>query len=188
MSAPAAMSRNEEAIRLGRIRRQLAAIAPGEWLRAEDGDGAFVEARGPQGELLPVARFHAGATLDEIEFTTAAPEHVRFLLGLVDRAIAAARRARAEAARQAQAAAQPGGEGGKDFAAEAAMKCQEAAFRVFLEERHGLERPLTDERVAQKVRSLCGVTSRREFNDGGKATARWKDLRTAFDAWKRAGR
>ena len=178
-------ARHEEALRLGRIRRQLAAIAPGEWLRAEDGDGAFLEARGPQGELLPVARFHAGATLDEIEFATAAPQHVRFLLGLVDRAIATARRARAEAARQAQAA---GGDTGKDFAAEAAMKCQEPAFRVFLEQSHGLERPLTDERVAQKVRSLCGVTSRREFNDGGKATARWKDLRAAFEAWKRAGR
>jgi hypothetical protein len=173
-------ARREEMQRLGRIRRLLDAIAPGDWLRADDADGAFMEARGQHGELQQVARFHPGATLDEIEFAAAAPGMVRFLLELVDRAIETHRKARREQAAQERPV-------GKDYAAEAAMKCQEPAFRVFLAEQHGLTRPLTDERVAQKVRSLCGVTSRRDLNDGGTASARWKDLRAAFDAWKRAG-
>lgn len=179
-------ARREEMQRLGRIRRLLGAIAPGEWLRAEDAEGAFIEARGLHGELLPVARFHPGATLDEIEFAAAAPDHIRFLLGLVDRAIVALRPARG-GVRAGQRDQAERGDAGKDFAAEAAMKCQEPAFSVFLEQRHGLERPLTDERVAQKVRSLCGVNSRRELNGSGEAAARWKNLRADFDAWKRAG-
>lgn len=76
----------------------------------------------------------------------------------------------------------------KDYAAECAMKCAEPAFKAFLHERHGLEKPLTDERVKVKVRSLLGVTSRAELNDGGKAAHAWKALRTEFDDWRRAGR
>lgn len=194
-----------EGARLARIRDQLAAIAPGEWARCYDGDGCFVEARGPMGELLPVARFDPGATEDEIAFVVSAPGDMRFLLGLVDRAMKAfASRGAPAAARPAAPAgrrttdglpSQPrpaGGSGGehdaKDYAAECAMKCAEPAFRVFLEERHGLERPLTEERVAQKVRSLLGVTSRRELNRGDQAAALWRSLRGEFDAWRRTGR
>lgn len=210
-----------EGARLAHIRDRVAAIAPGEWTRAYDGDGCFVEARGPMGELLPVARFDAGATDDEIAFVVSAPADMRFLLGLVDRAIArfASRDASPPAAAVPPAGrrtsdglrSQPRPSGGagetKDYAAECAMKCAEPAFRVFLEERHGLERPLTGERVAQKVRSLLGVTSRRELNvrrdaagaqtencdasgaqTGSCAAQAWAALRAEYDAWRRAGR
>lgn len=76
---------------------------------------------------------------------------------------------------------------GKDYAAECAMLCGNPAFKVFLNERHGLERPLTDERVAQKVRSLLGVVSRAELNRPGRAVDAWRQLRDAFQSWKRAG-
>lgn len=201
-----------DAERLATIRAALAAIAPGRWSLAADGEGEFVEARGPMGELSPLCRLHPGATDDEKHFVADAVEHVRFLLGLVDRAIRFASRGAPAAAQPAA----PAGRGtsrdawsglrppaeedgavdhglrGKDYAAEAAMKCAAPAFRVFLEERHGLERPLTDGRVAQKVRSLCGVTSRRELNDGGpaagQAAARWRSLVGEFEAWRRADR
>lgn len=75
----------------------------------------------------------------------------------------------------------------KNFAAEAAIKCGEAAFKRFLMERHGLDSPATDERAAQKLRSLLGVTSRRELNSDAKAAARWKAVRGEFENWKRAG-
>ena len=162
-----------DAARLQVIRSQLAAIQPADWSLASDSDGVFVEARGPMGELWPVARFHAGASTDEMQFAASAPSTVRFLLALVDRHYRDDRR-RAEPP--------------KDYAAEAAMKCAEPAFRVFLEACHGLERPLTEERVAQKVRSILGVTSRKELNHDATAAARWRDLRRAFDAWRKAGR
>jgi hypothetical protein len=173
-----------ESAHLARIRDQLAAIAPGHWSRVYDGSGCFIEARGPMGELLTVLRFDPGATAAEIDIVSELPEHLRMLLGLVDRAIERMRPKEDRSPQRGPAA--PAGP--KNFAAECAMKCDEPAFRVFLEEKHGLERPLTDERVAQKVRGLLGVTSRAELNDGGQAAERWKALRGDFEAWRRAGR
>lgn len=166
----------KDAARLQSIRAQLAAIQPAEWSIATDGDGAFVEARGPMGELWPVARFHPGASADEMQFAASAPATVRFLLNLVDRAIEKLRPGRDARCRDDR----------KDYAAEAAMKCAEPAFRVFLETCHGLERPLTAGRVAQKVRSILDVSSRKELNQSAAAAARWKELRRAYEAWRKA--
>lgn len=169
-----------DAVQLRAVRSSLAAIAPGQWTRVCDGDGEFIEARGEMGELLVLARFHPGATMDEIAFAVDAPDMVRFLLRLLDQAFREIRALRAPPLERRDPA--------KDFAAECAMKCGEPAFRAFLEEKHGLERPLTDERVAQKVRGLLGVTSRAELNQPGQAAERWKALRGDFDARRRAGR
>lgn len=173
-----------ESAHLARVRDQLHAIAPASWSRVHDGNpadtGCFVEALGPMGELSPVLRFDAGASDAEIAFVVDAPENVRFLLSLVDRAIARLKPADRHETQRRDAP--------KDYAAECAMKCEEPAFRAFLEAKHGLERPLTVERVAQKVRGLLGVTSRAELNDGGQAAERWKALRGEFEAWRRAGR
>ena len=76
----------------------------------------------------------------------------------------------------------------KNFAAEAAIKCGEPAFKKFLIERHGLESPASDERTAQKLRSLLNIGSRAELNKDDAAAAAWKALRGDFDAWKRTGR
>lgn len=178
-----------EAQELAAIRARLAAISPGDWREAADAEGAFLETRTARGMLLPVARFDLGATPAEREFVVAAPAMVAFLLALVERAIA---RLRADApspeAGAADPAARRGGHGGDgDLAAQCAMTCAEPAFRVYLEACHGLERPLTDERVAQKVRSILGVASRRALNDSDAAAARWRHLRRAFQAWRRAG-
>jgi len=171
-----------DAARLAQIRASHAAIAPGMWSRAVDGEGReFVEARGDMGELLPVLTFHPGASTAERDFVTEAPEAIGFLLGLVERA------ARKVRALSGQAEPETRAKAGKDYAAEAAMKCAEPSFKRFLMEKHGLESPATDERVAQKVRSLCGVSSRRALNENGKAADRWTNLRRAFDAWRRAG-
>lgn len=75
--------------------------------------------------------------------------------------------------------------GAKNYAAEAAIKCGEPAFKAFLEAEHGLERPLTDERCAQKLRSLLGITTRKTLNSDGTAALRWKKLRGEFEAWRR---
>jgi hypothetical protein len=165
------------------IRARLDAIAPGQWSRVHDGDGCFIEARGPMGELFPVLRFAAGASDDEIMIVADLPETLAFLLKLIDRAIEKLKPPRQGEERGEAASSDP-----KNYAAECAMKCGEPVFRVFLEQRHGLERPLTDERVAQKVRQMLGVTSRREINDTERAAAAWRQLRGEFDAWRRAER
>lgn len=167
-----------DARQLAAIRDAHAAIAPGDWSRACDPDGELIEARGPMGELVPVARFHASATMAEMQFMVDAPRHVGFLLDLVDRAISRLR--------PAEPAPDPGK--AKDYAAEAAIKCGEPAFKAWLRDCHGLEPPLSDERCAQKLRSLLGVTSRAELNDDAAAAERWRRLRDEFQVWRRRGR
>jgi hypothetical protein len=175
-----AMALSPDAARLRAVRASLAAIEPGHWTRACDSDGEFIESRGEMGELLVLARFHPGATMDEIAFAVDAPDTVRFLLRLLDHAFSEIRALKAPPLARHDPA--------KDFAAECAMKCAEPAFRAYLEEEHGLEKPLTPERVATKVRSMLGVMSRAELNNGGQAAERWKALRSEFEAWRRAGR
>lgn len=179
---------------LAAIRADLAAISPGKWLRAADADGEFVEAMGDMGEIVPICRIHPGASEAERRFLAAAPDMVRFLLALVDRATDTVRRLRAPADDRetgdrdfSRNVKDRHGLRGKDYAAQAAMQCASPAFLRFLADRHGLEPPLTEGRAAQKVRSLCGVTSRAEFNDPGRAAEAWKSLMADFENWKRAG-
>lgn len=183
-----AVALSPDAARLKAIRVSLEAIGPAVWTRAHDERSALIEARGEMGELLVLARFDA-ASVDEIAFAAEAPDMVRFLLRLLDSAFDEIRALRGLPAprRQVEQRGEPAASQSKDFAAECAMKCGEPAFKVFLAEQHGLERPLTDDRVAQKVRSLLGVTSRKELNNGGEAGERWKALRAGFAAWRKAG-
>lgn len=170
---------SEEAIELRRIRDKLSALNGDDWRLCCDGDVSFVEAKTRDGELNKIATFHPGATPDEIEFIVGAPQMAAFMLRLVDRAIAAVRQGAPKQANQRKA---------RDFTTEAAMKCEEAAFKAFLEQRHGLERPLTTDRVAQRLRTILGIRSRKELNENSAAAERWQDLRADFEAWKRAGR
>lgn len=169
-----------DADNLRRVRAKLAALGGAHWQLCCDGDVSFVEAHTRHGELNKIATFHPGAQSEEIEFLVSAPDTVGFLLRLIDRAIAKARHGRSQVQKKANNT--------KDFAAEAAMKCEDAAFKVFLEQKHGLERPLTVERVAQKLRSILGIQSRKELNENGAAAQRWRDLRADFEAWRRVGR
>jgi len=172
---------SRDAARLRAVRENLASIAPARWQRVHDETGAFIETRGAMGELFVLARFDPLAAVEEIDFACDAPDVVAFLLRLLDAAFAEVRRLK-------DVPTEPPRNTGKDYAAECAMKCAEPAFRAFLGECHGLERPWTDVRVAQRVRGLLGVTSRAELNHGGDAVERWKSLRDAFAAWRRAAR
>lgn len=178
-----------DAAKLKGIKAALEAVTPGDWTRAYDENGPLLEARDlVTGECCMLARFSAEATAEEFEFACNAPDMVRFLLKLLGRAFDEIRELRGEPAARNRPAEQAAATDPKNFAAECAMKCQEPAFKVWLEERHGLQRPLTDERAAQKVRSLLGVQSRKELNDGGDAAERWKALRADFATWLKAGR
>jgi hypothetical protein len=197
------MDRAAESARLNAIRGQLASLDAREWQLMADGEGMAFASAGADGSLVTIARFTNHATSDEMQFAADAATNVRFLLGLVDRAIRALRAhgvracgpasAGAGDSARAPVGAAPAANGGraaeraKDFAAEAAMKCAEPAFKVFLEERHGLERPLSDDRAAQRLRSLLGISTRAELNHDDKAAARWRQLRDEFKAWRAAG-
>ncbi|WP_265518951.1 hypothetical protein [Nitratireductor luteus] len=177
-----------EAAHLRRIRDKLAAIAPAEWSLAADDLGLFVEASDKDGAPVALVRAQPGVSSEEIEFMADAPRNMAFLLAIFDRAIAAMRERSGQSGRQG--AGEPSAtaqDTPRNYAAEAAMKCQEPAFKAFLEARHGLERPLTDDRVAQKLRSLLGIATRKTLNTDDAAASRWKRLREEFNAWRTAG-
>jgi hypothetical protein len=180
-------SRAADAAKLRAIRASLDAIAPADWTRVHGETGAFIESRGEMGELFVMLRFDE-ATPDEIAFACDAPETVAFLLRLIDEAFGTIRALKGQPPRSNPAKGEPAAIDPKNYAAECAMKCQEPAFKVFLKERHGLDGSMTDDRAAQKVRSLLGVTSRKELNDGGRASAAWKALRGDFANWLKAQR
>lgn len=197
-SALPATPGRSDTTRLARIRALHAAIAPGRHLLAFDAEGALIVADGTRGEKLEIVRFLPIASDDERDFLAGAAEAVGFLLGLVDRAISFASRVAPPPAAADPPAGRRTGDGGQsaprpaadapNFAAEAAIKCAEPAFKAFLMDKHGLETPATDERTAQRLRTLLGISSRAELNTDADAAARWKQLRGAFENWKRVGR
>ncbi|MEY9829833.1 hypothetical protein ABIA25_001648 [Sinorhizobium fredii] len=164
--------------RMDAIRNRVALAAP-EWSVKSDGGKLCITATNEEGTAL-VATIVDAAPIGDSEMAINAPDDLIWLLKTYDALAGRYRTLRAELPRQEQR--KP-----KDYAAECAMKCSEPAFKKFLEECHGLERPLTDDRAANKVRFILNIGSRGELNDDPAAAARWQDLRNSFDAWRRRG-
>jgi hypothetical protein len=128
------------------------------------------------GEKL-ILSFAIGASDTDRAFYRDAPKNVRFLLDFASRAI---RHAREQG--RGQKSAEPVKATG-DFAAECGMKCDEAAFRAFLVEKHGLAPDATDDDVSDCVRKALKIKSRSELNAAG----RWFAMRAEFQLWERHG-
>jgi len=179
-----------DAKRLSAIRARIELVSSTEWELASDSEGMFLDAlEGTAGgtSRIQLVRFGKHATYDEAQLIAGSLSDMRFLLGLVDRALAFVAAARRSHQQPSSAPREPVKSGPKNYATEAVMKCQEPAFKRFLVECHSLESPVTDDRVAQRLRSILGVTSRRELNNNNQAAARWKALRSEYDAWRRVG-
>ncbi|KOF17857.1 hypothetical protein AC244_15915 [Ensifer adhaerens] len=165
--------------RLDAIRNRLSQASK-EWSISADAEGTHLLA-GNNGQET-IAIIPKAANLDDTELALRAPEDLRWTIELYGKLATRLRAAERELLRLRSHQNDP-----KNYAAECAMKCKEPAFKKFLEERHGLERPLTDERVNTRVRSLLKVSSRSKLNEDAAAAARWRDLRDEFDAWRRNG-
>lgn len=189
-----------EARRLADIRADVAALDGTEWFLASRGDGMLVERAGPSGRRETILHVGDAASGVETRLAGDALAHMRFLLSLVDRAIASIRAhgeracgpASAGAADDGRApvgaSASPGNP--KNFAAEAGIACGKPAFRLYLKERHGAafdgcaDDKALAARAAQKLRSVLGVDSRRDLNTDDRARDAWLALRRDFYAWK----
>ncbi|MDW9588698.1 hypothetical protein GOA80_22020 [Sinorhizobium meliloti] len=168
--------------RMNAIRNRIA-LATRDWGIQSDGGKLCLTAATGEGTFL-VATIADKAPVGESELVLSAPGDLIWLLETYDALAARFRALRAELHRHApqQQRREP-----KDYAAECAMKCAEPAFKVFLEECHGLSKPLTDDRAATKVRSILNIGSRAELNNDPAAAERWQKLRGHFDAWRRRG-
>ena len=173
------MASAAEKAKLERIRGLVDRLKGSEWQVGSEGEGMILAAAGADGSNVIIARFTGHADPDEMDLAAGALDYCRFLLGLIDRA---SDRIRQLVGKPEQA---PAARREKDHAAEAAMLCQRGDFKRFLMDRHGLESPATDERTAQRLRSVLGVTSRAEINQSDTVRERWLALRADFHAWKR---
>ncbi|MCA1368103.1 hypothetical protein I6F15_11895 [Bradyrhizobium sp. BRP14] len=166
--------------RMDAIRNRVA-LAAAQWGVRSDGGKLCLTATSNEGMFL-VATIAASAPIGESEMALSAPGDLIWLLETYDALAGRYRALRAELRRHAPGQEQ---QKSKDYAAACAMKCAEPAFKVFLEECHDLAKPLTDDRVATKVRSILKISSRAELNEDPAASARWKKLRDHYDAWRK---
>lgn len=171
------MASAAEASRLSQIRARLAMQDGQRWVLATDSDGMALAADGRDGSSITLAGFLPVATIDEMQLAAGALDDLRFLMGLVDRAIRKLQGERRRA--EDHEPRQP-----RNHSAEAAMLCKEPAFKRYLIEKHGLKSPANDERTKQKLRTLLAVTSRAEINQSDAARDRWLKLRADFNIWK----
>lgn len=69
------------------------------------------------------------------------------------------------------------------YSQQAALACNDPIFRAFL--REGLRLPADDaEQAAKSVRFSCGVDSRSQIDNDGRAAAFWLKLYDRYQAWK----
>lgn len=70
---------------------------------------------------------------------------------------------------------------------QAAMRCNEVAFRRFVAEREKIEgiAVLDLEMAADAVREICGVKTRADISDDHPSGMRWRKLNAEFDTWMR---
>lgn len=78
------------------------------------------------------------------------------------------------------------------YSTQAAMRCQEIDFSNFMTATgrrltHTLGKPDAEE-VADCVRELCGVVSRKELDTQPTAGARWREIEAEYWAWQRGAR
>ena len=169
------MDRAQEATRLFAIRNRVALLDGARVMLASDGDGMMLDVAGADGSIVTIARMTGHASPEEIELLAHGLDDNRFLLHLLDRAIARLR---------PSPPPEPARRTWRDHTTEAAMLCDSRVFQRFLAELHGLEPPHDKDRAAQRLRSVLGITSRKAINEDDGARQRWIALRQDFYTWK----
>lgn len=169
-SAPAKMTESE---RVEMIRQRLASTGD-DWLIMAESDHVKIVRQVAEG-LEEILTFAETASYDDRDLVMSIQSDLRFLLSLFDRSVKKVRELKALLPEE------------KDYTAQAAMLCSDPAFKRFMADKHGAESPLTDERVATRLRSVLRISSRRELNENEPAATRWKTLFNSFENWKRHG-
>ncbi|WP_180901736.1 hypothetical protein [Martelella soudanensis] len=171
--------------RLARIRELVAGSAPVLQI-SSDIEGLHLEAVSMDpGEPEVLALVPATCPASNRELLLKHVEIPADLIRMIDAAAKLDRRRRTEIERLQLELEARGGRPTKNYAAQCAMKCSEPAFKAFIEVRHALARPLTDERVAARVRSVLAISSRTDLNTSSEAAARWRAMVVDFDAWRK---
>ncbi|MBY2911413.1 hypothetical protein [Rhizobium leguminosarum] len=168
------MATDAEKRKLEQIRLSLEMVGRDWWAEA-DGETTRLMVRDPaDGEPRSIATFAADAPAPFLTFAVASADFLALTLDLLDRCSRAYRELANRQPKQ------------KNFATECAMKCKsDQAFRQYLIECHDLRDATDIERIKTRIRSILDIQSMAELNTDEAAAARWRQLRTDFDAWRR---
>lgn len=73
------------------------------------------------------------------------------------------------------------------YSQQAALACDDARFRAFLDERYAPEADpfKTADEAAEAVRYICQVESRAKFDTDEAAASRWRRVHTEFLKWRK---
>lgn len=68
---------------------------------------------------------------------------------------------------------------------QAAILCNTGLFQEFAAKRCGYpDKAMTPSAAAEYVRTVCGVTSRKQLDSNSKAAGQFQALRTEYDEWR----
>lgn len=110
-----------------------------------------------------------------------APDYIAFLLDLLDRSFAVVKDLQAAQPAQEQQDTKPD----KDYTTNCAIRCGEGSFIQFLQDRHNLL-TVGKESVAEKVRELCQISSRKQLSKSMEKANNWLRLNREFEGWMRS--
>ncbi|GKX33733.1 MAG: hypothetical protein MnENMB40S_13510 [Rhizobiaceae bacterium MnEN-MB40S] len=171
--------KSPDAKRLARLRAQADAL-PCELAMAYSDGMLLIEWTDPatkKPEIL--ASFSPSAPSDLVEQLAAAPETIRFLLNLIDRATAKIRDLKGRHEDHPRTLRPDG-----NYAANCAIVCDDPLFREFMELWHGLERDAEKDWLVGKLHQVLEIGSRCELNTDPAAAGRWLNLVDDFNRWK----
>ena len=179
------MNRPPAQRRLARIRELVTSATPIRQI-ATDREGLHIEIDGMDAaDAESISTVSQACPVSNRELLLKHVEIPADLIRMIDAAAKLDRRRRTEIERLQMELEAKGGRPAKNYAAECAMKCSEPVFKAFMEARYALARPLTDDRVAARVRSVLAISSRTELNTSNEAAARWREMVKDFDAWRK---
>jgi hypothetical protein len=176
-SDPTAQRRRERDI-LNRLWDIRIRVESDDWEIDARGDHTRLVTLRSTGEEAEICRFSQQALSDEIRLIAGLIPHLTLLLDLVERATARIRAQDAELARLRERS-RP-----KDYAAQAAMLCQNTAFQLFLEGK-GAGGSIADAQAADtRMKGLLAITSKKDINTDERAQRAFLSLRADFKTWK----
>jgi len=176
MTTPAQAARQREKTRVARL-TEIATFCKGDkWSIDTEGGATRIVARRATGESAVLCTFHAEALSDDIELISGALENVVLFLELRRRAIVALRQGR-------PIARERNGLREGDFAANAAMLCNEKLFHRFLERRDSSRAIHNRDHADGVLKKLLRITSKTQLNTEERAQTAFLDLRADFEVW-----
>ncbi|OLP44140.1 hypothetical protein [Rhizobium oryziradicis] len=177
--------RAREKAHIGRLRGAAARMADDAWLLEASRDGMRLIVQRGMGEQTHVATIHRAATDDERDVLCGGLDNLRLFFALFDRAATAVRDLQQQVSQLEAHVAELSKPKG-DYAAQAAMLCQNSEFWRFMTGKSGM--PVHDKGSADKaLKKQIDISSKTQLSADDSKLADFRSLVGEFEAWKRGG-